>query len=169
MSAMNLQRLSHYLGRTEWWERAGQTMGAFSHTLTQVPVALPQMLCALLAWHSPWKQVRRFLRVHTMVYHGFVWCIRFLWCIRMYCSMYHSISWCIGMCHDMSWCIRMCHDTSWCIRMYLSILWYAMMYCDVSWCIMVYCDLSSLLGCSQSCGCHTCWHSLLTASVDCHC
>ncbi|KAI0227359.1 Spermatogenesis-associated protein 20 [Lamellibrachia satsuma] len=57
VSALNLLRLSHYLNHTDWRDRAGRTMGAFSQTLEQVPVALPQMLCTLLAWHTPWKQI----------------------------------------------------------------------------------------------------------------
>ena len=58
VSALNLLRLSHFIHHEDWREMAGRTIGAFSQTLEQVPIALPQMLCALLAWHTPMKQVR---------------------------------------------------------------------------------------------------------------
>ena len=57
VSALNLLRLSHFIDHKDWRDMAGRTIGAFTQTLEQVPIALPQMLCALLAWHTPMKQV----------------------------------------------------------------------------------------------------------------
>ncbi len=60
VSAFNLLRLSHYTGRQEWLQRSQQLLAAFSDRLTRVPIALPEMVRALMAQHYTLKQV-----IHT--------------------------------------------------------------------------------------------------------
>lgn len=57
VSASNLLRLSHYTGRQEWLQRSQQLLAAFSDRLTRVPIALPEMVRALMAQHYTLKQV----------------------------------------------------------------------------------------------------------------
>ncbi|XP_074475271.1 spermatogenesis-associated protein 20 isoform X1 [Sebastes fasciatus] len=57
VSASNLLRLSHYIGRQEWLERSQQLLAAFSDRLTSVPIALPEMVQALMAQHYTLKQI----------------------------------------------------------------------------------------------------------------
>ncbi|XP_077595715.1 spermatogenesis-associated protein 20 [Stigmatopora nigra] len=57
VSASNLLRLSQYTGRPEWHERCQQLLAAFSERLTNVPIALPEMVRALMAHHRTLKQI----------------------------------------------------------------------------------------------------------------
>uniref|UniRef100_A0A8C3AY47 Spermatosis associated 20 n=1 Tax=Cyclopterus lumpus TaxID=8103 RepID=A0A8C3AY47_CYCLU len=57
VSASNLLRLSHYCGRGEWLQRSQQLLAAFSDRLTRVPIALPEMVQALMAQHYTLQQV----------------------------------------------------------------------------------------------------------------
>nr|XP_040032589.1 spermatogenesis-associated protein 20 [Gasterosteus aculeatus aculeatus] len=57
VSASNLLRLSHYCGRREWLQRSQQLLAAFSDRLTRVPIALPEMVQALMAEHSELQQI----------------------------------------------------------------------------------------------------------------
>ncbi|TDG98376.1 hypothetical protein EPR50_G00217480 [Perca flavescens] len=57
VSASNLLRLSHYAGRPEWLQRSQQLLAAFSDRLTKVPIALPEMVQALMAQHYTLKQI----------------------------------------------------------------------------------------------------------------
>ncbi|KAA8581077.1 hypothetical protein FQN60_002658, partial [Etheostoma spectabile] len=57
VSASNLLRLSHYAGRQEWLQRSQQLLAAFSDRLTRVPIALPEMVQALMAQHYTLKQI----------------------------------------------------------------------------------------------------------------
>ncbi|XP_067432075.1 spermatogenesis-associated protein 20 [Thunnus thynnus] len=57
VSASNLLRLSHYTGRQEWLQRSQQLLAAFSDRLTRVPIALPEMVRALMAQHYTLKQI----------------------------------------------------------------------------------------------------------------
>lgn len=57
VSASNLLRLSHYTGRQEWLHKSQQLLAAFSDRLTKVPIALPEMVRALMAQHYTLKQV----------------------------------------------------------------------------------------------------------------
>lgn len=57
VSAFNLLRLSHYTGRQEWLERSERLLAAFADRLTRVPIALPEMVRALMAQHYTLKQV----------------------------------------------------------------------------------------------------------------
>ncbi|XP_029953387.1 spermatogenesis-associated protein 20 isoform X1 [Salarias fasciatus] len=57
VSATNLLRLSHYTGRRDWLDKSQQLLAAFSDRLTRVPIALPEMVRALMAQHYTLKQV----------------------------------------------------------------------------------------------------------------
>ncbi|XP_068438650.1 spermatogenesis-associated protein 20 isoform X2 [Clinocottus analis] len=57
VSASNLLRLSHYSGRREWLQRSRQLLAAFSDRLTKVPIALPEMVQALMAQHYTLQQI----------------------------------------------------------------------------------------------------------------
>ncbi|KAJ7987832.1 hypothetical protein DPEC_G00330620 [Dallia pectoralis] len=57
VSSLNLLRLSHYAGRKDWSERSRQLLAAFSDRLTRVPMALPEMVRALMANHYTCKQI----------------------------------------------------------------------------------------------------------------
>ncbi|TNN60368.1 Spermatogenesis-associated protein 20 [Liparis tanakae] len=57
VSASNLLRLSHYCGRGAWLQRARQLLAAFSDRLTKVPIALPEMVQALVSEHHTLQQV----------------------------------------------------------------------------------------------------------------
>ncbi|XP_041670787.1 spermatogenesis-associated protein 20 [Cheilinus undulatus] len=57
VSALNLLRLSHYTGRQDWLQRSQQLLAAFSDRLTRVPIALPEMVRALMAQHYTLKQI----------------------------------------------------------------------------------------------------------------
>ncbi|XP_026207366.1 spermatogenesis-associated protein 20 isoform X2 [Anabas testudineus] len=57
VSASNLLRLSHYAGRQEWLQKSQQLLAAFSDRLTRVPIALPEMVRALMAQHHTLKQI----------------------------------------------------------------------------------------------------------------
>lgn len=57
VSAFNLLRLSHYAGRPEWLQKSERLLAAFADRLTRVPIALPEMVRALMAHHYTLKQV----------------------------------------------------------------------------------------------------------------
>uniref|UniRef100_A0A3Q3IEE7 Spermatogenesis-associated protein 20-like TRX domain-containing protein n=1 Tax=Monopterus albus TaxID=43700 RepID=A0A3Q3IEE7_MONAL len=57
VSASNLLRLSQYTGRQEWLQRSQQLLAAFSDRLSRVPIALPEMVRALMAQHYTLKQI----------------------------------------------------------------------------------------------------------------
>ncbi|XP_014847017.1 PREDICTED: spermatogenesis-associated protein 20 isoform X1 [Poecilia mexicana] len=57
VSASNLLRLSHYTGRQEWLQKSQQLLAAFSDRLTSIPIALPEMVRALMAQHYTLKQI----------------------------------------------------------------------------------------------------------------
>uniref|UniRef100_A0A3Q2C6S1 Spermatogenesis associated 20 n=1 Tax=Cyprinodon variegatus TaxID=28743 RepID=A0A3Q2C6S1_CYPVA len=57
VSASNLLRLSHYTGRQEWLQKSQQLLAAFSDRLTRIPIALPEMVRALMAQHYTLQQV----------------------------------------------------------------------------------------------------------------
>uniref|UniRef100_A0A665XBJ0 Spermatogenesis associated 20 n=1 Tax=Echeneis naucrates TaxID=173247 RepID=A0A665XBJ0_ECHNA len=57
VSASNLIRLSHYTGREEWRQRSQQLLTAFSDRLTKIPIALPEMVRALMAHHYALQQI----------------------------------------------------------------------------------------------------------------
>lgn len=57
VSAFNLLRLSHYTGRLEWLQKSQRLLAAFTDRLTRVPIALPEMVRALMAQHYTLKQV----------------------------------------------------------------------------------------------------------------
>uniref|UniRef100_UPI0037E8234C spermatogenesis-associated protein 20 isoform X3 n=1 Tax=Semicossyphus pulcher TaxID=241346 RepID=UPI0037E8234C len=57
VSASNLLRLSRYTGRQEWLQRSQQLLAAFSDRLTRVPIALPEMVRALMTQHYSLKQI----------------------------------------------------------------------------------------------------------------
>lgn len=68
VSAFNLLRLSHYTGRQEWLQKSQQLLTAFSDRLTTVPIALPEMVRALMAQHYTLKQVS--LKLTHMIMKG---------------------------------------------------------------------------------------------------
>ncbi|KAF3853198.1 hypothetical protein F7725_013886 [Dissostichus mawsoni] len=57
VSASNLLRLSHYTGRHDWLLRSEQLLAAFSDRLQRVPVALPEMVQALMAHHYTLREI----------------------------------------------------------------------------------------------------------------
>ncbi|KAK5850445.1 hypothetical protein PBY51_001326 [Eleginops maclovinus] len=57
VSASNLLRLSQYTGRQDWLQRSEQLLAAFSDRLSRVPIALPEMVQALMAHHYTLKQI----------------------------------------------------------------------------------------------------------------
>lgn len=57
VSASNLLRLSHYTGKQEWLQKSRRLLAAFAERLTKVPIALPEMVRALMAQHYTLKQV----------------------------------------------------------------------------------------------------------------
>ncbi|XP_049615794.1 spermatogenesis-associated protein 20 isoform X2 [Syngnathus scovelli] len=57
VSAWNVLRLSQYTGRQEWLQRCQKLLAAFSERLTKLPIALPEMVRALMAQHHMLKQV----------------------------------------------------------------------------------------------------------------
>ncbi|XP_077407428.1 spermatogenesis-associated protein 20 [Vanacampus margaritifer] len=57
VSASNLLRLSQYTGRQEWLQRCQQLLAAFSDRLTNIPIALPEMVRALMAQHHMLTQI----------------------------------------------------------------------------------------------------------------
>ncbi|KAK5880800.1 hypothetical protein CesoFtcFv8_021671 [Champsocephalus esox] len=57
VSASNLLRLSHYTGRRDWLLRSEQLLAAFSDRLQRVPVALPEMVQALMAHHYTLREI----------------------------------------------------------------------------------------------------------------
>ncbi|XP_020795386.2 LOW QUALITY PROTEIN: spermatogenesis-associated protein 20 [Boleophthalmus pectinirostris] len=57
VSASNLLRLSQCTGRGEWVHRCQQLLTAFSKRLSAAPIALPEMVRALMAQHSTLKQI----------------------------------------------------------------------------------------------------------------
>ena len=64
VSASNLLRLSHYTGKQEWLQKSERLLAAFTDRLTRVPIALPEMVRALMAQHYTLKQVFALLVVH---------------------------------------------------------------------------------------------------------
>lgn len=63
VSASNLLRLSHYTGRQEWLQKSQRLLAAFSDRLNRAPIALPEMVRALMAQHYTLKQV-----IHLLPY-----------------------------------------------------------------------------------------------------
>lgn len=61
VSAFNLLRLSPYTGRQEWLQKSERLLAAFTDRLTRVPIALPEMVRALMAQHYTLKQVSTLL------------------------------------------------------------------------------------------------------------
>ncbi|MED6246378.1 spermatogenesis-associated protein 20, partial [Ataeniobius toweri] len=57
VSASNLLRLSHFTGRQEWLHKSQQLLAAFSDRLTRIPIALPEMVRALMAQHYTLRQI----------------------------------------------------------------------------------------------------------------
>ncbi|XP_014430101.2 spermatogenesis-associated protein 20 isoform X3 [Pelodiscus sinensis] len=57
VAVTNLLRAACYSGNMEWVEKAGQILAAFSERLLKIPVALPEMARATVAFHRSLKQV----------------------------------------------------------------------------------------------------------------
>lgn len=57
MSAHNLLRLHGFTGHKDWMDKCACLLTAFSERLRRVPVALPEMICALSAHQQTLKQV----------------------------------------------------------------------------------------------------------------
>lgn len=68
VSAFNLLRLSHYTGRQEWLQKSQRLLAAFTDRLTRAPIALPEMVRALMAQHYTLKQVLALLAVQLTFY-----------------------------------------------------------------------------------------------------
>lgn len=58
VSAHNLLRLHGFTGHKDWMEKCVRLLTAFSERMRRVPVALPEMVRALLAHQQTLKQVR---------------------------------------------------------------------------------------------------------------
>ncbi|NXC45148.1 SPT20 protein, partial [Penelope pileata] len=57
VTVTNLLRAASYSGHTEWVEKAGQILAAFSERLQKIPLALPEMARATAVFHHTLKQV----------------------------------------------------------------------------------------------------------------
>nr|XP_042703903.1 spermatogenesis-associated protein 20 isoform X3 [Chrysemys picta bellii] len=57
VAVANLLRAACYSGNMEWVKKAGQILAAFSERLLKIPVALPEMARATVAFHRTLKQV----------------------------------------------------------------------------------------------------------------
>lgn len=57
VSVFNLLRLSEYTGKQEWLQKSERLLAAFTDRLTKVPIALPEMVRALMAQHYTLKKV----------------------------------------------------------------------------------------------------------------
>lgn len=57
VTVTNLLRAACYSGHTEWVEKAGQILAAFSERLQKIPIALPEMARATAVFHHTLKQV----------------------------------------------------------------------------------------------------------------
>ncbi|XP_061866603.1 spermatogenesis-associated protein 20 isoform X2 [Colius striatus] len=57
IAVTNLLRAASYSGRTEWVEKAGQILAAFSERLQKIPITLPEMARANALFHHTLKQV----------------------------------------------------------------------------------------------------------------
>ncbi|CAG9864972.1 unnamed protein product [Phyllotreta striolata] len=57
ISAQNLVKLSAYLERKDYKERAGNLLKTFSERLLSIPIALPEMASALMLYHESLNQV----------------------------------------------------------------------------------------------------------------
>ncbi|XP_003961423.3 spermatogenesis-associated protein 20 [Takifugu rubripes] len=57
VSAFNLLRLSEYTGKQEWLQKSERLLAAFTDRLTKVPIALPEMVRALMAQHYTLKKI----------------------------------------------------------------------------------------------------------------
>ncbi|XP_031354911.1 spermatogenesis-associated protein 20-like [Photinus pyralis] len=57
VSVHNLLRLAVYLQRSDLRSKAGRTLAAFSEKLMAIPMALPEMVSALLLYHEAPTQV----------------------------------------------------------------------------------------------------------------
>ncbi|XP_008942285.1 PREDICTED: spermatogenesis-associated protein 20-like, partial [Merops nubicus] len=57
VTVTNLLRAACYSGHTEWVEKAGQILAAYSERLRKIPIALPEMARATGVFHQTLKQV----------------------------------------------------------------------------------------------------------------
>ncbi|XP_076629161.1 spermatogenesis-associated protein 20 isoform X1 [Colletes latitarsis] len=57
IAAENLLRLADYLGRNELKDKAVRLFGAFRHLLVQRPIAVPQLVLALVRYHDDATQI----------------------------------------------------------------------------------------------------------------
>ncbi|XP_038064330.1 spermatogenesis-associated protein 20-like [Patiria miniata] len=57
VSALNLLRLAQMTGSQDWQARADQLFAVFTERLTKIPVALPEMVSALVFKHNTPKQI----------------------------------------------------------------------------------------------------------------
>ncbi|XP_030840425.1 spermatogenesis-associated protein 20-like [Strongylocentrotus purpuratus] len=57
VACMNLLRLSHYLNRPDYQEKASKLFSVFGERLQKIPIALPEMASALLFQESTAKQI----------------------------------------------------------------------------------------------------------------
>ena len=57
VTVTNLLRAASYSGHTDWVEKAGQILAAFSERLQKIPIALPEMARATALFHHTLKQV----------------------------------------------------------------------------------------------------------------
>ncbi|XP_056184378.1 spermatogenesis-associated protein 20 isoform X2 [Falco biarmicus] len=57
VTVTNLLRAASYSGRTDWVEKAGQILAAFSERLQKIPITLPEMARATAVFHHTLKQV----------------------------------------------------------------------------------------------------------------
>ncbi|XP_034187865.1 spermatogenesis-associated protein 20 isoform X1 [Osmia lignaria lignaria] len=57
VAAENLLRLADYLGRSDLKDKVTRLFGAFRHLLTQRPIAVPQLVSALVRYHDDATQI----------------------------------------------------------------------------------------------------------------
>ena len=67
VSAMNLLRLASFLNRPEWLHQAVDLLKLFSERLNKIPMAVPEMVSALLFYHESPKQVSTTILQGTVI------------------------------------------------------------------------------------------------------
>lgn len=71
IAAENLLRLADYLGRSDLKDKVTGLFGAFRHLLTQRPIAVPQLVSALVRYHDDATQVS----INLHIYRNYINCV----------------------------------------------------------------------------------------------
>lgn len=71
VSAQNMLRLAAMLDRVELKDKAGSLLASFTSRLTRIPMAVPEMVSALMLFHDAPTQVciSQVLQKHFLAYY----------------------------------------------------------------------------------------------------